>query len=179
MEISMRVICFNSSGVFWLACQAYIMTSSKAGSPSETPTPTLSSLFLPSCLCSDWLGFLQGILGLVRLPVLLLPVTNLLASMTGGVFHWAVVSQECGIEDILSAIVMCVQHTASISAIVPSTNSFLIRSVSLRAHTIRTRCVFPSFSSYVGKLHLSTNPQICSTSSSGVSPALILISSSW
>ena len=46
------------------------------------------------------------------------------------------------IEFMLSAIVMCVQHTASISAVVASifmANSFFIRSVSLRAG-----CVFPS-----------------------------------
>ena len=49
MEMSARVICFGSSGLFWLASQACIMTSSKAGSPSETPTS--SALFLPPCCC--------------------------------------------------------------------------------------------------------------------------------
>ena len=39
-----------------------------------------------------WLGFLVGILGLVRLPALLLPVTNLLARMAGRVLCWAVLS---------------------------------------------------------------------------------------
>ena len=84
------------------------------------------------------------------------------------------------IKDMLSAIAMCVWQTASILAVVASifmANSFLIRSVSLRARTIRNwMCL--SFSASVGKLHLSASPQIHSTSLSGVSPALILISSS-
>ena len=65
MEISMRVICFKSSGVFWLACQAYIMTSSKAGSPSETPTPTLSSLFFLHVSVQIDLGFFGASLALL------------------------------------------------------------------------------------------------------------------
>ena len=82
---------------------------------------------------------------------------------------------------MLSAIAICVWHTANISAVVASifiANSFLIRYVSLRACTIQNwMCL--SFSASVGKLHLSVSTQIHSTSSSGVSPALILISSSW
>ena len=38
MEISGRVICFGSSGLFWSGSQACIITSSKPGSPSENPT---------------------------------------------------------------------------------------------------------------------------------------------
>ena len=57
-------------------------------------------------------------------------------------------------------------------------NSFLIRSVSLRAWNIQNwMCL--SFSASVGKLHLSASPRIRSTNSSRVSPAFILISSSW
>ena len=85
------------------------------------------------------------------------------------------------IEDILSAIAMCVWHTASISAVVASifiANSFLIRSVLLRVQTIQ-KWMCLSFSASMGKLYLLANPQIHSTSSSGVSPAFILISSSW
>ena len=82
---------------------------------------------------------------------------------------------------IMSVIAMCVQHTANISTVVASifiANSFLIRSVSLRACTIwNWMCL--SFSASVGKLHLLASPQIHSMSLSGVSPALILISSSW
>ena len=84
------------------------------------------------------------------------------------------------IEDMLFAIAMCVWHTASISAVVTSifiANSFLIRAVSLRVWTIQNwMCL--SFSASVGKLHLSASPRIHSMSLSGVSPALILISSS-
>ena len=80
------------------------------------------------------------------------------------------------IEDMLSAIAMCVQHTASISAVVALifiADSFLIRSVLLRAWTIQNwMCL--SFSASVGKLYLLASLQIHSTSSSGVSPALIL-----
>ena len=85
------------------------------------------------------------------------------------------------IEDMLSVIAMCVQHTASISAVVISifmAYNFLIRSVLLRAHTILNWMCLSFFAS-VGKLHLSASPQIHSMNSSGVSPALILISSSW
>ena len=85
------------------------------------------------------------------------------------------------IEFMLSAIAMCVWHTASILAVVASifiANSFLMRSVSLRARTIWNWMCLP-FSVSVGKLHLSASPRIRSTSSSGVSPAFILISSSW
>ena len=71
------------------------------------------------------------------------------------------------IEDMLSAIAMCVRHTASISAVVASifiAKSFLIRSVLLRAQTIRNwMCL--SFSTSVRKLHLSASPRIRSTSS--------------
>ena len=85
------------------------------------------------------------------------------------------------IEFMLSAIAMCVQHTASISAVVASifiANSFLIRSVLLRACTIwNWMCL--SFFTSVGKLHLLSSPQICSMSLSGISLAFILISSSW
>ena len=81
----------------------------------------------------------------------------------------------------LSAIAICVQHTASISAVVASifiANNFLIRSVSLRACAIwNWMCL--SFSASVEKLHLSTSPQIHLMNLSGVFPALILISSSW
>ena len=156
-------------------------------------------------------GFLVGILGLVRLPALLLPVTNLLVRVAGGILCHAVLFPgvwhfmqlphgvlciddffiifctalmalvDKPIEFILSVIAMCVWYTASISAVVASifiANSFLIRSVSLRIWTIRNwMCL--SFSASVGKLHLSTSPQICSMSSSGVLPAFILISSSW
>ena len=43
------------------------------------------------------------------------------------------------IEDMLSAIAMCVWHIAIISVVTSIfiANSFLVRSVSLRAHTIR------------------------------------------
>ena len=47
MEMSTRVIFSRSSGLFWLASQACIMASSKAGFPSETPTS--SAPFLPPC----------------------------------------------------------------------------------------------------------------------------------
>ena len=111
----------------------------------------------------------MGILGLVRFPALLLPVTDLVALV------------DKPIEFMLSAIVMCIRHTASILAVVASifiANSFLMRSVSLRAWTIRNwMCL--SFSASVGKLHLLASPQIHSMSSSGVSSAFILISSSW
>ena len=36
----------------------------------------------------------MGILVLLRLPALLFPMTDL-ARIVGGVFHWAVLSQEC------------------------------------------------------------------------------------
>ena len=49
MEMSARVIFSGSSGLFWLASQACIMTSSKAGSPSETPTSSAQH-FGSSCL---------------------------------------------------------------------------------------------------------------------------------
>ena len=64
MEMSARVICFGSSGLFWSASQACIMTSSKAGSPSKTPTS--SALLLPPC--RRWgrdLGFLWASLALL------------------------------------------------------------------------------------------------------------------
>ena len=150
-----------------------------------------------------WLGFLVGILGLVRLPALLLPVTDLLARMAGGVLCWAVLSPWhvafCAVATwtavcwwFLCHLLYCTysfswqahwRHVVCdcISAVVASifiANSFLIRSVSLRAWTIwNWMCL--SFSASVGKLHLSASPQIYSTSSSGVLPALILISSSW
>ena len=76
---------------------------------------------------------------------------------------------------------MCVWHTASISAVVASifiAKSFLIRSVLLRARTI-WNWICLSFSTSVGKLHLLASPRIRSPSSSGVSPAFILISSNW
>ena len=85
------------------------------------------------------------------------------------------------IDDMLSAMAMCVRHVANISAVVASifmASSFLTRSVSLRART-SLNCMCCSFSASVGKLHLSASPRILSTSSSGVSPALTLISSSW
>ena len=153
----------------------------------------------------------MGILGLVRLPALLLPVTNLLARVAGRILCWTVLSAWsvafCAVatwgavlmtsssssvlhlwlllmgplKDMLSMIAMYVQHTASISAVVALifiTKSFLIWSVSLRAQTIwNWMCL--SFSTSVGKLHLLASPQIRSMSSPGVSPALILISSSW
>ena len=65
MEMSVRVICFGSSSLFWSASQACIMTSSKAGSPSKTPTS--SGLFLPPC--HHWgcnLGFLWAFLALLN-----------------------------------------------------------------------------------------------------------------
>ena len=59
------------------------------------------------------------------------------------------------IEDMLSVIAVCMQHAASISAVVASVfiaNNFLIMSVSLRAQTIQNwMCL--SFSISVGKLH--------------------------
>ena len=64
MEMSARVIFSRSFGLFWSASQACIMTSSKAGSPSETPTS--SALFLPPCrrwFCD--LGFLWASLALL------------------------------------------------------------------------------------------------------------------
>ena len=85
------------------------------------------------------------------------------------------------IEDMLSAVAICVWHTASISAAVASifiANSFLIRSVSLRVHSIQDwMCLCCSAS--VEKLHPSTSPQIHLTNLSGVLTTLILISSSW
>ena len=75
---------------------------------------------------------------------------------------------------------MCVWHTVSILAAVASifiANSFLIRSVSLRACTMQNWMCLSSTS--VGKLHLLASPQIHSTSSSATLPALILISSNW
>ena len=81
---------------------------------------------------------------------------------------------------MLSAIVMCMWHIASISAVVTSifmASSFLIRSVSLRACTIwNWMCL--SFYASVEKTHLLANPQIHLINISGVSPALILISPS-
>ena len=85
------------------------------------------------------------------------------------------------IEDMLSVIAMCMWQTASISAVVALIfifNSFLIRSVLLRAHTIQN-WMYLSFCTSVGKLHLSASPQIHSMSLCSVSPALILISSRW
>ena len=80
--------------------------------------------------------------------------------------------------NMLSAIAMCVHHTSSISAVVPSIfirKSFLIRSVSLRSRTFwNWMCL--SFSASVGRLHLSASPRIPSTSSSGVSLSFMLIS---
>ena len=83
MEMPVRVICFGSSSLFWLASQACIMTSSKAGSPSETPTS--SALFLPPWQC--WvcdLDFLWASLALLDFLHLC--------------FHWPIFWQEWHVE---------------------------------------------------------------------------------
>ena len=210
MEMSARVIFSRSSGLFWLASQACIMTSSKAGSPSKTPTS--SALLLPPCW--RWgcdLGFLWASLALLdflyfyfQWPIFWQEWQ--VESFAGqcslpGVWHFVQLPQglpcddaffvifctaltafvDRPIEDMLFTIAMWVQHTASISAVVASifiAKSFLIRSVLLRAWTIQNwMCL--SFSTSVGKLHLLASPRIHSRSLSGVSPAFILISSSW
>ena len=199
MEMSVRVICFRSSGLFWLASQACILASSKAGSPSETPTS--SALFLPLCwhwfcdlaflwaslalldflhFCFQWPIFWQewqvesftgqcsllGVLHSVQLPYELLCVDDFFIIFC--TVLTALVDRP--IEDMLSAIVICMWHTASILAVVALifiANRFLIRFVSLRAHTIWNRMCL-SFSTSVGKLHLLANPLIHTMRSSGV-----------
>ena len=47
IKMSVRMICFGSSGLIWSASQACIMNESKVGSPSETPTSY--ALFCPPC----------------------------------------------------------------------------------------------------------------------------------
>ena len=186
------------------------MTSSKAGSPSETPTS--SALFLPPChrwgcdlgflwaslalldflhFCFQWLIFWQewqvesfagqcslpGVWHFVQLPHGVLCIDDFFIIFC--IALMALVDKPIVL--MLSAIAMCVRHTASISAVVAfifMANSFLIRSVSLRACTIwNWMCL--SICASVRKLHLSASPQIHSTSSSGISPAFILIFSSW
>ena len=208
--MSVRVICFRSSGLFWSASQACIMISSKAGSPSKTPTS--SALLLPPCrhwdcdfgflwaslalldflhFCFQWQIFWQewqveSFAGQCSLPgvwcFVQLPQGLLCDDAFFIIFCTALMAfVDRPIEFMLSAIAMCMQHTASISAVVASIfigKSFLIRSVLLRAQTIwNWMCL--SFSTSVGKLHLSASPRIRSTSSSGVSQAFILISSNW
>ena len=167
------------------------MTSSKAGSPSKTPTS--SALLLPPCrhwgcdlgflwaslalldflhFCFQWPIFWQewqvesfagqcslpGVWRFVQLPHGLPCVGGFFVIFCTALTAFV----DRPIEDILSAIVMWVRHTASISAVVASifiAKSFLIRSVSLRVRTIwNWMCL--SFSASVGKLHLSASPQI-------------------
>ena len=183
MEMSVRVIFSGSSGLFWSVSQACIMTSSKAGSPSETPTS--SALLLPPChrwgcdlgflwaslalldflhFCFQWPIFWQewqvesfagqcslpGVWRFVQLPHGALCVDDFFIVFCSALMAFV----DRPIEDMLSAIAMCVRHTASISAVVASifiTKNFLIRSVLLRVWTIRNwMCL--SFSASVGKL---------------------------
>ena len=149
MEMSMRVICFGSSGLFWLASQACIMTSSKAVSPSKTPIS--SALFLSPChhwgcdlgflwaslalldflhFCFQWPIFWQewqvesfarqcslpGVWHFMQLPHELPCVVDFFV-----VFYTVLTALvDRPIEDMLSAIAMCVWHTASTSAVIAS-----------------------------------------------------------
>ena len=81
----------------------------------------------------------------------------------------------------LSDMAMWVLHVSSILAVVAlrsRVSNFLTSSLSVRAWT-RWNWIFHSFSSSVGKLHLSARALRWSTSSSGVSPGLIHTSSNW
>ena len=125
-----------------------------------------------------WLGFLVGILGLVRFPVLLFLVTDQLVRMAGGVFcctklsPWSVVFYAVATWVVVCLWFLChllahSQHLRSSCFWFFIASSFLIRSVSLRAHTIwNWMCL--SSSTSVGKLDQSANPCIHSTSLSGV-----------
>ena len=52
IEMTTRVLSFGSLGLFWSASQACVVTSSKLGCPSETPTSSV--FFLPPCQLQGW-----------------------------------------------------------------------------------------------------------------------------